>query len=241
MAQGIAFNSNSDNQDLVSEVKAICNTDINSYPLKDIARRTNFALHRFFTLAFQAHGQWAYDDTTLSTDPIETINIVSGTQSYDIGTFTSEVLGILRIEIIDSDAQEHVLRRLERGNYPATALPELVTDNGAIPNMYDLVGETIYLYDKPDFTRSNALRFYVERGHKTIVSTFTTEKLPVPSLFSKYICNLVSLPYLIENKKDQKNDIAALIAKDEVAIIDYFGNREKGHRKKMTMNIRRFR
>jgi len=249
MAQGIVFNSNADNQDVVSEIKAICNTDTNSYPLKDMARRVNFALDRFFTLAFQADGQWAYDDTNHGTDPIQTINLVSGTQSYDLGSFTSEIINILRIEALNSVGDAVLLRRLERSNLGVgpywaglggIALTEYQPTAGE-PFEYDLVGESIFLYPKPNFSATDGLKIYLERNKKTIVSTDTSVAMPVPSIFSQYICLLASLPFLIENKKDQKNDVAAQIAQYEIAIKDYFGNREKGIHKHMTMNIRRYR
>src|SRR3990167_10045866 len=99
----LVYNSSADSQDVISEINSICNSDNFSYPLKDKARRINLALDRFFTLAFQAGGQWPYDDPNRDTVPVETINIVSGTQSYNIDDFTSEVLGILRVEMIDSN------------------------------------------------------------------------------------------------------------------------------------------
>lgn len=237
----LKFNSDSDLQDVVSEINLICNSDNNSYPLKAKARRVNLALDRFYTLAFQAGGQWSYDDPNRDTVPVETINIVSGTQSYNIGSFTSEVLGILRVEMIDSNDADYVLKRLDRSNYTTTSLLDLVTTNGGIPTKYDLVGEYIYLYDKPNFSKTGGLKFYIERNKAALASTATTALLPVPSLFDGYICNLASLPYLIENQLPQKNDIAALIQKDEAAIIDYFGNREKGIKKVMTMSQRSFR
>lgn len=237
----LKYNSDSDSQDVITEINSICNSDNNSYPLKDKARRINLALDRFFTLAFQAGGQWPYDDPNRDTVPVETINIVSGTQSYNIGTFTSEILGILRVEMIDNNSADYVLERLDRANYPNISLLDLVTTDGGIPSKYDLVGEYIYLYDKPNFSKTSGLKFYIERNKVAIASTATTTVLPVPSIFDGYICRHASLPYLIEMQKPQKNDIAALIAKDEQDILDYFGNREKGIKKIMTMNIGRFR
>ena len=241
MASGLQFNSHATNQDVVSEINATCNSDNNSYPLVDKARRTNLALDRFFTLAFRANGQWTYDDTNYNTDPIQTINLVSGTQSYDLGTFTSEILGILRVEALNSSSGDSiVLYRLDRSSMGDTALTEYQTTNG-IPQEYDLVGETIYLYPAPSYSATNGLRIYLERNKSALVSTDTTKVLPVPSLFNRYICNLTSLPWLIENQKPQKNDIAALIAQDEVKINEYFANREKGIPRRMSMNLRNWR
>lgn len=237
----LAFNSDADSQDVVSAINNLCNSDNNSYPLKEKTFNVNTALDRFFTLAFQADGQWTWDDTNFNTDPIQTLNIVSGTQTYDIGTLTSEVINILRVEMIDNNNANYVLQRLDRANYPTTSLLDLVTSAGGIPNQYELVGDTIYLFDKPNFSKTGGLRFFIERNKSAFASTDTTKVLPVPTIFNRYIVNLASLPYLIEMQKSQKNDVASLIAQDEQAILDYFGNREKGLQKKMTMRIGNFR
>ena len=239
---GLAFNSNSDNQDVVSEIKAICNADTSSYPLKDMARRVNMALDRFFTLAFQADGQWSWDDPSNDSLPIQTINVVSGTGDYNLDDFTSEIINIIRIELANSSTADLfiVLKRLDRANYSTTALDEIYASTG-IPEYYDLVGEYIRLYPTPSYSATAGLRIYLERNKTAFASTDTTKTLPIPALFSDYICRHASLPYLIEMQKPQKNDIASFIARDEVAIIDYFSNREKGARKRMTMRTPQFR
>lgn len=239
---GIQFNSHSDLQDVVSEINTVCNSDNNSYPLKAKARRVNAALDRFFTLAFQAGGMWSYDDPSNDTLPIQTINVTSGTSDYNWGTFTSEIINILRIELANTSTADvfTVLKRLERGNYPITALDEIYSSTG-IPEYYDLVGEYIRLYPTPNYAATAGLRVYLERNRVAFASTDTTKTLPVPSIFSHYICNLAALPYLIEQDKPQVNSIAALVQRDEAAIINYFSNREKGVKRQATMNIGNFR
>lgn len=241
---GIQFNGHSDNQDVVSEIKALCNADTNAYPLKDIARRANMALDRFFTLAFEADGRWVYDDPSNDSLPIQTINLVSGTQDYNLDDFTSEILDILRIEAANSSSVDQfvVLHRLDRANLHNIALSEYYKTNG-IPYKYDLVGEYIRLYPAPNYAATNGLRIYLARNKVAFASTDTTKTLPIPSLFSQYICHQAALPWLIENQRPQAAQIAALIARDEVAIRDYFSHREKGEagRKKLTMRAGRFR
>ena len=202
----------------------ICNSDNNSYPLTAKARRVNLALDRFFTLAFQADGRWTWDDLSVSTVPIETLNLVSGTQSYNLSALTSDILKLLRVEVVQDNDDAIDLTRLDR-NLVTGALTEYMSTNGT-PAEYDLVGNFIYLYPAPNYAKTNGLRFYFNRNKVAFISTDTSKTLPVPSLFNKYICNHASLPYLIEAGKAHKNDIAALIANDEVAILKYFARRE---------------
>lgn len=220
------FNETSTGTGAVQEIYDICQADTNSYPLKSLTRRVNAALDRFFTLAFQADGRWAFDDPNYDTVPIQSINLLSGTQSYNLDDFTSEIINILRVEALDSSGNNIKLRRLDRSKLGHIALTNYKT-TASIPDEYDLVGEYIYLYPKPSYSSTNGLTLYIERNKSAFLYTDTTKDLPVPSIFTQYICRFASLPYLIEFQKAQKNDIAAQIQADEEAIIDYFGHREK--------------
>lgn len=221
------FSDTSNNTGIVQEIDDICQSDANSYPLKAKARRANAALDRFFTLAFQADGRWSFDDLNQTTAPLESINLVSGTEKYALDTFSSEIINVLRVEILDSDGNG---RTLERFNPSAISWESLTQFNSVAgqPEQYNLFGKYIYLYPKPDYNSTNGLSLYFERNKSAFVYTDTTKAPGIPSLFHMYICRLASLPYLIEFQKPQKNDVAQQVEMDEKAILDHFSNREKG-------------
>lgn len=233
------FNDTTNGTGAVQEIYDITQADTNSYPLKSVTRRVNAALDRFFTLAFQADGRWSWDDPSNDTVPIQSINLVANTQSYNIDDFTSEIINILRVEAKDSSGNNILLRRLDRNKLNASgiALTNYMT-TASTPYEYDLVGEYIYLYPKPSYSSTNGLTLYLERNKTAFLYTDTTKDIPVPSIFVQYICRYASLPYLIEFQKGQKNDIAAQIAADEEAIIDYFAHREEGNTVIKTINRR---
>lgn len=220
-----------DGTGVVDEINDICQSDNSNYPLLSKARRVNAALDRFFTLAFAADGRWTWDDSNYDTAPIQSINLVSGTQSYNLDDFTSEIINVLRVEALNSASSKLLLSRLDRTNVTG-ALTDYQSTSGT-PSEYDLVGEFIYLYPKPNYNSTNGLTLYIERNKSAFVSTDTTKVLGIPSIFNQYICNLASLPYLIEFQKAQKNDIAVKIASDEEQIKSYFFAREKGVAKRM--------
>lgn len=230
------FNDTTDGTGAFQEIDDICNSDINSYPAKSKTRRINAAVDRFFTLAFQSDGRWNWEDPNRDTAPIETLNLVANTQSYNLDDFTSEVINVLRFEILDSaTGTPQLLKKLDRSKVEG-ALTNYQTTAG-IPKEYDLVGEYIYLYPKPSYNSTGGLRIYTQRNKSEFVYTDTTKVLPVPSLFTQYICRLASLPYLIETGKASKNDIQAQIAEDEVAIRNHFATRERGVRKNLSPNM----
>lgn len=216
-----------DGTGVVDEINDICNSDNNNFPLKSKARRVNSALDRFFTLAFQADGRWSFDDINQTTAPLQSINLVSGTEKYALDTFTSEIINILRVEALDPNGNGIVLKRLNRETIDSQSLPQY-NNVASTPNEYDLLGKYIYLYPKPNYNSVNGLSLYIERNKVAFTSASTTVSPGVPSIFHQYICRMASLPFLIEFQKGQKNDIASQIQLDEEAILDYFDKREKG-------------
>lgn len=214
------FNDTTNETGVVQEINDICNSDNNSYPLKSKARRVNQALDRFFTLAFRAARQQSFGDLNDTTAPIESQNLVSSQQAYDLDDFTSEIIKVARIEVKNSDGVAHEITPLDTSKVLG-ALSEY-QDTPGIPNEYKLFGKKLYLYPAPSYNYTSGLTMYFDRNKSSFASTDTTKTLGIPSLFYKYICNHASLPYLIENGKAQKNDIKALILEDEKAIEDYF-------------------
>lgn len=218
---------------IVDEINDICQSDNNSYPLLSKARRVNSALDRFFTLAFQTDGRWAFDDLNQTTAPLQSINLASGTEKYALDIFTSEIINVLRVEALTSGDVGITLDRFDRNSVRDMSLPQWNSVAGQ-PEHYDLFGKYIYLYPKPNYTKTNGLSLYFERNKSAFVSTDTTKVPGIPSIFHQYICRLAALPYLIEFQKGQKNDIASQIQLDEVAIKKYFSSREKNENLRIT-------
>lgn len=224
-----------DGSGIVDEINDICNSDNNNYPLESKARRVNAAVDRFYTLAFQSDGRFPYDDVNHGTQPIESVNLVNGTQAYSLSAFTSEIFNILRVEILDSAGDSHVLSRLDRSKV-TTGLSEYKSTDG-IPEEYDLIGNKIYLYPAPNYSSTNGLTLYFERHATRIDAYDTTTTIGVPLMFEPYICRLAALPYLIEMQKAQKNDVAVQVQQDERAIQEHFNSREKGVHKTFSAYI----
>ena len=100
----LQYNSEANDQDCVSEVLAICgDITTNDYPIEEITRRFNFALDTYFSWAFEADGQMPYDDFNETSPPIESQDIVSGTNRYQLEDFTNKVQNIIKVELLDSD------------------------------------------------------------------------------------------------------------------------------------------
>lgn len=223
------FNDTSTKTGIVQEINDICQSDNNSYPIESKTRRVNEAMDRFFILAFQSDGQWNFDDVNNAAPPIDTQNIVSGTNRYKVATFTEKIFNFIKLEILDSNGKGVVLTP-EIINNLTSSFQELylnTTDSVGVPNHYCKYGDFIYLRPTPNYSKTGGLKAYFNRPAARFVYTDTTKEPGIPLQFHTYICRKASLPYLIEFQKSQKNDIAALIQQDEIEILKYFSRRGK--------------
>ena len=60
-----------------------------------------------------------------------------------------------------------------------------------------------------------------------------TSKVPgIPVIHHSYLARYAALPYLIEKEVASKNDVATQIGMDELAIQEYFSNRDKDTKKR---------
>lgn len=165
---------------LADEIDRICGTTSNNYSNFDKVARINQALERYYFLAQQASRQWLFDDHDNTSPPIETQDIVSGTGRYKFTSFTSEVLDLLRVEILDSNAKGVSLiqetiddlgvpslgstsGKLSYSTNDTFQARYLDTSNTGTPTHYCKFGDFIYLTPIPDYSETSGLKIYFGR------------------------------------------------------------------------------
>lgn len=152
------------NRGLVQRLDKLCDTDIISYPLKDKVADLNDALDWYFSVAFDADGQWKFDDINQTSPPIDTQNIVSGTNRYKFSSFTEKILNLIKLEVLDSDGNGLILIP-ETLEDLSGSFEELYLDSGntGTPTHYIKYGDFIYLRPFPDYSETNGLKAYFNR------------------------------------------------------------------------------
>jgi len=241
------FNSHSDDMDVVAEVLKQCGCSVTNYPLKDIARRYNFALDWYFTLAF-LHGKgWNFQDINQTSPPIDSQNIVSGTNRYKFSDFTNKIIGAIRVELLTAAGKG---KYLDRDDFRNLAEPNEGNESGRIadvgyntfqekyvdaaagtPDQYCVYGDYIYLNKKPDYNESNGLKIYFNQAATHIAPTATDTPIQIPIIHAKELCRYTAIPYLRENKIISKSEAQADIAEMERSIAAYFGQIRSQDRK----------
>src|SRR3990167_4363359 len=169
---------------IVDEVFRVCGANVNVYPLRDVIARVNSALDRYFYLAFEADGNHSFDDINQSSPPIDTQNIVSGTNRYKFGTFTEKIINLIKLEALDTDwngielIPENFNNLGSGASYfgdSAKTFEELyIQAVSGTPYRYCKYGDFIYLRDKPNYSKTAGLIAYFNRpASKFNFNTFT--------------------------------------------------------------------
>ena len=175
---------------VINEVFRICGATANTYALRDIIARVNSALDKYFSLAFEADRRWNFDDVNKTSPPIDTQDIVSGTNRYKIGTFTEKIINLIRLEVLDSNGKgvyltPEILDNLnvvQPGNasgringVAADTFQELYLNaSSGTPAYYLKYGDFIYLRPKPNYPYTAGLKAYFNRpASKFDFNTFT--------------------------------------------------------------------
>ena len=184
------FLNNISSDGIANEIDRICNSDVNTYPIRDKAARVNAALDRYLSLAFRSDGRWNFDDINESSPPIDTQSIVSGTNRYKFSAFTETLLSLIRLEVLDAsgtgiylipemmDTLGIVRPGNESGqlrNIGANTFQELYINAGSgVPTHYIKYGDFIYLRPNPNYSETDGLLAYFNRpASKFDFKTFT--------------------------------------------------------------------
>src|SRR3990167_6492362 len=136
-------------------------THVTAWPLADIVVSLNRWVHRVSTWIWQASGTWEFDDTNQADLPVATTTLVNNQQDYALPATTFK---ILRVQINDSGGNWTKLDPIDQSEV-GSALDEYYETAG-IPKKYDIIGNSVFLYPKPDtaqVTASAGLKIWLAR------------------------------------------------------------------------------
>lgn len=209
---------------LIQEVDRICGSSDNTYSLKAKTARLNSALDRFIGLALEFGGDWQFDDSNYTDLPIGTTNLVSGQYDY---SFASELLTVNKVLCKDNNGNWVELQLIDQEERAARNLLLQPTGNVGAPIRYDVFASSVLLDPVPNYNSTGGLKIWFQRNASKFVSTDTTKVPGVPNLFHPYLARYAALPFCIEKRLAQKNDVAAQILVDEKAIEEFMSDRNK--------------
>lgn len=228
------FNSNATQQDLVSEIDSLCDSNSTSYPIAAKTRRVNSSLEELVAEIINADGTWDYDDTNHSDSPVGTGNLVEAQEAY---AFASEYLEIKQVSVKDTAGNWSVLEPIDPREFRDQAIEEYFPATG-LPTHFDKNGDTIRLYPAPtstSVTLTAGLKVRFTRTASLFTTTDTTKEPGLPSTHHVLLAYMAAIPYCATYKKDRVPYLVKKVDEMRKTLIAHFARREKDKRKVMTM------
>ena len=228
----IQFSDTSNLTGIVQGVDFECDTDRDSYPLKDIARNSNYALD-YLTLALApAGGRLRPVEPTT-----EQFSVTSGSTTEV--ALTDDFVKIIDVVVEDSNGEKVKINLTDREDY-WEAWEKMVADNSGTPTEYDQEGNKLKFNMTFDYTLANAVTVTYEPLPTYFVSTDTTATAHFKRTLSEAIVLYTSIKwcdiYLKERVANLESRLQQIIKLYSDAIIE--SNRQA--RGKMTGRVENF-
>ena len=230
----MVYNDTTNLQGLVQDVDFLVDTDSVTYKIADKTRNFNLALDEVTGTIIGCDGTWQWDDTNYTDLPRGLTSLQLNQQDY---SFATDHLTINAIEIKDQSGN---WKRLE----PINLYPDYNRTNGVagsdsittfmntpgIPQYYDKVGDSIFLYPAPNYTQTNSLKAFFQRKAKYFAINDTIAEPGFAQHLHRYLSICVAYDWAIakqhpkasfllnekERYKKMVKDFYSIRIKDEV-------------------------
>ena len=168
-------------ESIFDEINEICNTTAQTYTNKKKVARVNEALDKYWFIASESAPQGTFDDTGNSAGPVETPDLVAGTNAYKLGSLTNNVLQITKVSVLDADGEEQDLVYEDFDDirdFKETYSTD--SEDRGDPVRWTKFGDFIYLSPCPNYAETDGLRLYVSRelvkfDYTSFTTTFATD------------------------------------------------------------------
>lgn len=158
--------------------------DVNfvNYSKEAMTRHSNRALDELTSIILKTDGSWQWDDKNHPDLPIAVTDVVMDQGQY---TMTTKHLLVSRLEIKDADGKSRVLKTIEEENID-TPIEDMMLESGT-PTHYQKVGESLFLFPKPDYDLVDGMRIYFSRPASYFEETDTTKEAGFAEIFHEFI------------------------------------------------------
>lgn len=219
--------------EIKNRVYKLTSTDSVSYPIADLTSAANRAVERVVSIINRSDLRWQFDDTNQSDLPIATATLTSGQQDYALAT---SHLTIDRVEVKDSTGKWYVLdpidqREITRENKQALASYK---STPGIPEEYDKLGNSIFLYPIPNYTQAASLKVYFTRPPVAFDTADTTEEPGFISLFHDLIPLWTAYDYALVHMPNLAQLLLAEINRKESELERFYQDRPRDYRPRMS-------
>lgn len=189
------YNSEANNQDLISDISFWTGQDTSSFSIKDRTRSVNERNNMVWQMIFESYGGWLFMDDSISDAttgvPYADQTVNSGVPLY---VLPSGALTVTGVELKDSGGTWHPLIPLTYEEFLEKGGDSAFVSSG-FPIYYILQGDVINLKPSPNFTLASALRVFFDQGMSQFTVTDTVKNPGFASIFHRMLSIGASLDY----------------------------------------------
>ena len=206
------------------------------FPLADCARVANKWGEWCIVKIIQASGRWEWDDTNNTDLPVANISLVANQQQYGVSAAT--FLTVSRVEAKDANGNGIQLQPFDLNKIRGTAENEFLSTAGT-PKFYRINGSSLFLYPKPSYASTNAIRVFYQRdmGNNYFTATDTTKAPGFASIFHRIISYGVAHDYAIANSMGGKaKTFREEIERMAQEMTEFYANRQEDEKPSLTLS-----
>ncbi len=209
--------------DIKNKIYFLTSTNSTSFPIAPLVIEVNNALERIVSLINHSDGRWQWDDSNNTDLPIATTDITINQQDYSLATSHLE---LSRAEVQDSSGNWSKLIPLDQTDVYNQSLTDFLK-TASLPVYYDKLGNSVFLYPKPNYTQAASLKLFFTRGPSYFTSSDTTKTPGFNSLYHDLVPLWVAYNFAIANGKQNAQLLLQEIQTREDSLKEDFALRSK--------------
>ncbi len=223
--------------DLVNKVYFLTATNSTSFPAANMLIEINNALDRVVSLILHSDGRWNYDDSNNTDLPIVTTDLVQNQQDYSLSVSHLE---IARAEVQDSNGNWNKLDPLDQTDVFNQSLTDFLK-TASLPVYYDKIGNSVFLYPKPNYAQAASLKLWIDRGPNYFIIGDTTKQPGFNSLYHDLCALWPSYNFALANGRSNATQLQAEIQMKEEMLREDYALRAKDDHPRLRARPQSFR
>ena len=230
------FSDSVTNGGIVEMARRLTNTDVNTYNINDLTADINAVYADYVSIILSSDTRWQWDDANFTTFPIATTDIVNNQRDYQFNTSFLKILKVLAqpqtpgdfIELEEIDLQDDI------SNLEAWSMNVDSTSNIGQPAYFDLLGDSIRLQPRPNYSSTGGLKVYFQRYESIFIPTDTTKEPGFPHPFHRGLAFGAAHLFALSHNLPQTDRLQQEDLNCREAMKEYFSERNKAERPRIT-------
>ena len=231
------FSSPSDKGGIVEMTRRLTNTDANTYPIEDLTADINAVYSDYVSIILSSDTRWTWDDSNFTSFPIATTDLVNNQRDYQFNDSFLKILKVLVQQPNNNQFNELYEINLQDSMSNLSAWSMNIDDvsNLGVPDSFTLFGDSLRLQPRPNYSATGGIKVYFQRYESEFVTTDTTKEPGFPNPFHRGIAFGAAHLFALSHNLPQVDRLEAEDNACRAALMEYFSERNKAERPRITM------